>query len=90
MLIRVTDINIIQVFLQDTCARIEASSGDEKNWFIAEPSFVSIIGEHLKGSDATTRRYASTIIDLLSKGSQSRSGRIMNQGIGKDLSWIAL
>ena len=90
ILIRVTDINIIQVFLQETCARIESSNGSEKDWFVSEPSFVPTIGEHLKGGDATTRRYASTIIDLLSKGSQLRSARIMNQGIGEDLSWIAL
>ena len=78
------------MFLQETCAIIENSNENEKDWFVAEPSFVSTIGEHLKGRDATTRRYASTIIDLLSKGSQVRSGRIMNQGIGQDLSWIAL
>ena len=91
ILIRVTtDINVIQVFLQETCVRIENGNETEKDWFVAEPSFVSIIGVHLKGSDATTRRYASTIIDLLSKGSQSRSGKIMNQGIGQTLSWIAL
>jgi hypothetical protein len=78
------------VFLQETCARIEDSNGNERDWFVADPSFVSVIGEYLKGNDATTRRYASTIIDLLSKGSQPRSGRIMNQGIGRDLSWIAL
>ena len=78
------------MFLQETCARIEDSNGNEKDWFVSEPSFVSIIGKHLTGSDATTRRYASTIIDLLSKGSRLRSGRIMNQGIGQDLSWLAL
>ena len=78
------------MFLQETCARIENNYGNEKDWFVAEPSFILIIGEHLKGSDATTRRYASTIISLLSKGSQTRSGRIMNQGIGQYLSWIAL
>jgi hypothetical protein len=89
-LIRVTDINVIQMFLEETCARIENGNGTEKDSFVAQPSFVSIIGEHLIGSDATTRRCASTIIDLLSKGSQQRSGRIMNEGIGRDLSWIAL
>ena len=78
------------MFLQEICARIEDSNGNEKDLFIAEPSFVSTIGEHLADNDGTTRHYASTIIDLLSKGSQGRSGRIMNQGIGKDLSWIAL
>ena len=89
-MIRVTDINVIHVFLHEICARIENSNESEKNWFVTEPSFVSTIGEHLKGSDATTRRYASTIIDLLSRNSQDRSGKIMNEGIGKDLSWIAL
>ena len=89
-LIRVTDIVIIQGFLQEICDRIENSSENEKDLFVAEPSFVSIIGEHLKGSDTTACRYASTIIDLLSKGSQMRSGRIMNESIGQDLSWIAL
>ena len=89
-LTRLTDVNIIQVFLQEICHRIENSNESEKDWFVAEPSFVSIIGKHLKGSDATSRRYASNIIDLLSKGSQPRSGRIMNEGIGRDLSWIAL
>ena len=44
----------------------------------AEPSF---IGENLKGSDATTRRYASTTIDLLPKFLQLPSGRTMNQWI---------
>jgi hypothetical protein len=76
--------------LQATCASIKKSNENEKVWFVAEPSFVSIIGKHLKGSDATARRYASTIIDLLSKGSQPRSERIMNEDIGRDLSWIAL
>jgi hypothetical protein len=78
------------VFLQETCARIKNSNGNEKDWFVAEPLFVPIIGKYLTGSDATTRRYASTVIDLLSKDSQLRSGRIMNEGICQDLSWIAL
>ena len=78
------------MFLQETCARIENNYGNEKDLFVAEPSFVSIVGEHLKGDDATTRRYASTIIDLLSKGSKLRSAGIMSQGIGQHLSWIAL
>ena len=92
IIIRVADIDIIQVFLRETCSRLKNSNGSEKDLFVTEPSFVSIIVEHLKGSDVTTRHYASAIIDLLSKGSELRSERIMNgdKGIGRDLSWIAL
>jgi hypothetical protein len=78
------------VFLKEICARIKIGNGNEKDLFVADPSFVSIIGEYLTVNDATARRYASTIIDLLSKGSQMRSGKIVNEGIGQDLSWIAL
>ena len=55
-----------------------------------EPSFVSAIGKHLKGRDVAMRRDSSTIIKFISKGSASRSGRIMDEGIGQDLSWVAL
>ena len=92
ILIRITDVDvdINQVFLREICSRIKNSNGNEKDRFVAQPSFVSKIGEHLRGNDATTRRHASTIIDLLSRGSESRSGRIMSEGVGWDLSWIAL
>lgn len=73
ILIRVTDTSVVQLFLEQTCARIEISNGSEKDMFIAEPFFVAVIGDYLKGNDAATRRYASTIIDLLSKGVRERS-----------------
>lgn len=57
---------------------------------MTEPSFVPAIGKYLKGNDATMRRDSSTIIQLLSMGSASRSGRIMNEGIGRYLSWVAV
>ncbi|KIJ99822.1 hypothetical protein K443DRAFT_679654 [Laccaria amethystina LaAM-08-1] len=49
------------------------------------PSFVPAIGMYLKGHDAAMRRDCSSIIQLLSMGSGSRSGSIMNEGIGEYL-----
>ena len=57
---------------------------------MAEPSFVPAVGEYLKGHDAAMRRHCSSIIQLLSTGSPSRSARIMSEGIGKSLSWVAV
>jgi hypothetical protein len=83
-------VNVVQSFLLETCSVIENSNENEKGWFVAEPLFVSAIGEHLRGRDPAMRRDSSTIIRLLSTGSASRSGRIMNEGIGRYLSWIAV
>jgi len=82
--------NVVQSFLQETCYAIENSNENEKGRFVTEPSFISTIGKHLMGQDPSIRRDSSTVIRLLSTGSASRSGRIMNEGIGKYLSWIAV
>jgi hypothetical protein len=87
--IRVADPNIVYVFLRATCVEIENSNEREKNFFVTEPSFVSVIGMNLEGRDPTLRRDSSTIVELLSKGSASRSGTIMNEGIGQHLSLVA-
>ncbi|KAF8893188.1 hypothetical protein CPB84DRAFT_1321116 [Gymnopilus junonius] len=86
----INDVNVVRSFLQETCTVIENSNENEKGWFAAEPSFVSAIGEHLKGHDPTMHRHSSIIIQILSVGSTSRSGRIMNEGIGQYLSWVAV
>lgn len=78
------------MFLQATCEIIKDSRDREKDYFVMEPSFVSAIGRHLKGRDVAMRRDSSTIIEFISKGSASRSGRIMDEGIGQNLSWVAL
>lgn len=36
------------------------------------------------------RRDSSNIVQLLSKGSQSRSAKFMTEGIGQYLSWLAV
>lgn len=69
---------------------IENCNDNEKGWFVTEPSFVSAIGKYLKGNDTTMRRNSSAIVQLLSMGSASRSGRIMYEGIGRYLAWVAV
>ena len=88
--IRVSDTNVVQAFLKSTCDIIENINDTEKGRFVSEPSFISVVGEHLKGTDPTMRQNCSAIVELLSKGSPSRSGRIMKEGIGQYLSWVAL
>jgi hypothetical protein len=82
--------DVVESFLQETCHVIENSNENEKGRFVTEPSFISTIGKLLKVQDTAIRRNSSTIIRLLSTGSASRSGRIMNEGIGKSLSWNAV
>ncbi len=82
--------DVVQSFLQETCYVIENSNENEKGRFMTEPLFISTIGKLLKVQDTAIRSNSSTIIRLLSTGSASRSGRIMNEGIGKSLSWNAV
>ncbi|KDR80999.1 hypothetical protein GALMADRAFT_222596 [Galerina marginata CBS 339.88] len=86
----IKDANVVRAYLHETCLVIEESNEKEKGWFVAQPSFVSAIGKHLKGRDPTMRRHSSTIVGLLSSGSGSRSGKIMDEGIGRYLSWLAV
>ena len=89
--ISVANVNIVQTFLREICVVIKKSTEDGKDQFVSEPRFVSIIGSHLAQSQNTTmHRNCSTIVQLLSKGSSSRSGRIMDEGIGRYLSWLAV
>ncbi|KAG6832805.1 hypothetical protein H0H92_009424 [Tricholoma furcatifolium] len=82
--------NVVQTFLREVCEFINNSNDTEKGLFVSEPFFVPTVGKHLKGRDPVIRRDSSTIIQLLSKGSATRSGRIMNEGIGRYLSEIVV
>lgn len=86
----VHDANVVRAYLEVTRYTIEDCHENVKGWFVAEPLFIPAIGKYLKGRDAAMRRDCSSIIHALSTGSASRSGRIMNEGIGKFLSWVAV
>ena len=84
-------IDVIQLFLQKICAVIEKSDENEKELFVSQSSFVAIIGWHLAESrDADMHNDCSTIVQLLSKDSPSRSGKIINADIGHYLSWVVV
>lgn len=87
---RIDDENVVRSYLEAAHHVIQNCHENQKEWFVAEPSFVPAIGKYLKGNDAAMRRDCSSIIQLLSTGSASRSGRIMNEGIGEYLSWVAM
>lgn len=57
---------------------------------MSEPSFVPTLGKSLKNRDVMLRRVSSKIVEVLSNGSPTRSGRMMEEGIGSSLAYIAV
>ena len=68
---------------------IEATE-EEKNLLVDEPQFVPVLGNYLKSRDVTLRRISSEIVEVLSNNSAFRSGRIMEEGMGSSLAWVAV
>jgi hypothetical protein len=63
---------------------------DEKDLLVDELQFVPALGNYLKSRDVTLRRISSEIVEVLSSNSAFRSGRIMEEGIGSSLAWVAV
>jgi hypothetical protein len=66
---------------------IEATE-DEKDLLADEPEFVRVLGHYLNSRDVVLRRIASEIVEMLSNNSPSRSGRMMESGIGRSLAGV--
>jgi len=63
---------------------------EDKDLLADELQFVPALGNYLKSRDVTLRRISSEIIEVLSNNSAFRSGRIMEEGIGSSLAWVAV
>jgi hypothetical protein len=61
----------------------------EKDWLANEP-FVPVLGKYLRSRDVALRRISSEIVGVLSDSSPSRSGRMMEKGIGRSLAWVVV
>ncbi|RDB26380.1 hypothetical protein Hypma_006519 [Hypsizygus marmoreus] len=81
---------VVRAFLEETYTAVKNATESEKEWFVTAKSFISVVGYYLRGHDVTMRRHSSAIVELLSKGSPQRSGRIMEEGIGSSLAWLAI
>ncbi|KAF8337678.1 armadillo-type protein [Amanita rubescens] len=89
-LIRVRQVDIIlKVYLQEIRNNVIDAREEEKDLLVDELQFVPALGNYLKSRDATLRRISSEIVEILSNGSAFRSGRIMEEGIGSSLAWVA-
>jgi hypothetical protein len=61
----------------------------EKSLLAANDHFVPVLGEYLNSRNPSLRRISSEIIQILSDRSISRAGRMMDEGIGRSLAWVA-
>lgn len=87
---RVREAAVLRCYLQETCTSATHATEAQKEWFVSEPSFVPTLGNYLKSRDVMLRRVSSEIIEVLSNGSPTRSGRMMEEGIGSSLAYIAV
>jgi hypothetical protein len=69
---------------------MDDATEDEKDRLADEPEFVPVLGNYLKSRDVTLRRISSEIVEVLSKSSPFRSGKMMAEGIGSSLAWVSV
>lgn len=81
---------VTKVYLQEIHNNVIDAKEDEKDLLVDELQFVPTLANYLKSRDTTLRRISSEIIEILSNGSAFRSGRIMEEGIGSSLAWVAV
>jgi hypothetical protein len=62
----------------------------EKDLLADNSDFVPVLGDYLNSRNATLRRISSEIIEILADGSEWRAGRMMEEGIGRSLAWVAV
>ena len=79
-----------KAYLQEIRNNAIDASEEEKNLLVDELQFVPALGNYLKSRDVVLRRISSEIVEILSNGSAFRSGRIMEEGIGSSLAWVAV
>ena len=84
------DATVTKAYLQVIRDNAVDASEEEKDLLVDELPFVPALGHYLKSPDATLRRISSEIVEILSNGSAFRSGRIMEEGIGSSLAWVAV
>jgi hypothetical protein len=63
---------------------------DERDLLADNSDFVPVLGDYLNSNNATLRRISSEIIQILAGGSEWRAGRMMEEGIGQSLAWVAV
>ena len=81
---------VTRAYLEEIRNNAIDGTEEEKNLLVDEHEFVPILGDYLKSRDGTLRRISSEIVEVLSNNSAFRSGRIMEEGIGSSLAWVAV
>ena len=84
------DPTVTKAYLQEIRNNAIDASEEEKDILVDELQFVPALGNYLKSRDVALRRISSEIVEILSNGSAFRSGRIMEEGIGSSLAWVAV
>ena len=84
------DSTVSKAYLQEIRNNAIDATEEEKDLLVDEPQFVPALGNYLKSPDVMLRRISSEIVEILSNGSAFRSGRIMEEGIGSSLAWVAV
>jgi hypothetical protein len=84
------DPTVTKAYLQEIRNNAIDASEEVKDLLVDELQFVPALGNYLKSRDVALRRISSEIVEILSNGSAFRSGRIMEEGIGGSLAWVAV
>ncbi len=82
------DPTVTKAYLQEIRHNAIDATEEEKDLLVDQ--FVPALGNYLKSPDVMLRRISSEIVEILSNGSAFRSGRIMEEGIGSSLAWVAV
>jgi hypothetical protein len=82
--------NIAKSYLQAIHDTAKNATELEKNLLADNGHFVPVLGEYLNSRNPSLRRISSEIIKILSDRSVSRAGRMMDEGIGRSLAWVAV
>lgn len=81
---------VTRAYLEEIRNNVIDATEDEKDLLVDELQFVPALGNYLKSRDVTLRRISSEIVEILSNNSAFRSGRIMEEGMGSSLAWVAV
>jgi hypothetical protein len=82
--------NIAKSYLQAIHDTAKKATELEKDLLADNGEFVPVLGDYLNSRNASLRRISSEIIQILADGSAWRAGRLMDEGIGKSLAWVAV
>ena len=84
------DPTVTKTYLQEIRNNVIDAPEGEKDLLVDELQFVPALSNYLESRDVALRRISSEIVEILSNGSAFRSGRIMEEGIGSSLAWVAV